>query len=276
MIQISLMKDEDIDFAVSLTDYEDWGNVAADFRRVIRFEPEGCFIARIDNDRVGMITTTSIGDYAFMGSLIVKNGYRRRGIGEALMKHAISYLTDRRIATIELDATFEGLPLYRKLGFRDKYLSFRLKRPATGGSVHGYSSPEYASKEIIDFDRQLTGFDRERLLSRFLEEFDESVYISRSGRLNGFALVYPRSPGQCQVGPIVAETADIAAELIHAIVNDKGNHDLIIGLPEKAHPLTPTLLQLGFVHYPPSVRMYLGTRRDYESFIFGILSPEKG
>ncbi len=92
MIYVSLMTIEDIPFAISLTDIENWGNSPADFERLISLELEGCYVARLNDEPVGMITTTSANNYGFIGSLIVKDGYRRQGIGETLMLKAISYL----------------------------------------------------------------------------------------------------------------------------------------------------------------------------------------
>ena len=50
--------DWDIDFAVAQTIREGWDNTVSTFRVCLSHDPEGCFIAETDGQRVGMITTT--------------------------------------------------------------------------------------------------------------------------------------------------------------------------------------------------------------------------
>jgi len=276
-MHISLMTADDIGFAISLTDIEGWGNIAADFERLIYFEPEGCFIARDKDDRVGMISTTACGDYAFIGSLIVKSEYRRRGIAETLMHHAMSYLHKRGVSCIELDATFQGVPLYRKLGFKDKYLSLRLMRKADLGQAEIPHISAYSADDIISFDKKMTGLDRRAILSRFIDEFDNSVYLSGTGRIDGYGLVTPRAGNIRAIGPIVAGSETVAQKLIDEIVRKNAGHDIGIGLPGTApHEITSILMGHRFEYLAPSLRMYFGQRLEYESGVYAILSPAKG
>ena len=129
-ISMSTMTESDIAFATEMTDREKWGYLQEDFRRLIYFEPDGCFVARMHGKNIGMVTTPSYGDYAFLGCLIVKDEFRGVGIGASLMNEAIDYLNKKGVQTIELDSVFPALSLYRPLGFKDKYLSLRLLRPS--------------------------------------------------------------------------------------------------------------------------------------------------
>ncbi len=276
MANISIMTADDIGFAIAMTDYERWGNAPADFERLINLDPTGCFVAREDAQKVGMITTTTFNDYAFMGGLIIEIDHRRRGIGEALMRHAIEYLQRKGTTSIELDATFQGVPLYRKLGFRDKYLSFRLMRSASGVSSTKPNCPDYTPEEILSLDKQLTGLDRSNILSRLMYEFNNSVHLIRTDELRGYAFVFPRADLMMQIGPVVAESDEIAASLLSEIVRDNKDHHLAIGLPESSQRFTSVLLEHQFEYWEPTLRMFLGKKRDYESSIYGIVSPESG
>jgi len=276
-MHISQMTAEDIGFAVSMTDLEGWGNTTADFERLIYFEPKGCFVARIDGRRAGMITTTTYGEYAFMGSLIVDANFRRQGIGEALMRHAMAYLDDKGIKGIELDGTFQGVPLYRKLGFKDKYLSLRLRRPSDNGQPAFSKAKDYSTEEILSFDRIMTGLDRDRILSRFIEEFPDSVYLSGKERLNGYGLISPRTGKTKAIGPVVAETEDIAERIIDEMIERNRAFDLTIGLPGiVSYDLVSFLIGHDFEYSAPSLRMYYGRKFDYESGVYAILSAAKG
>jgi ribosomal protein S18 acetylase RimI-like enzyme len=63
-------------------------------------------------------------------SVYTEEGYRGRGICTALMNNMIDYARQHEISRIDLIATQEGYPIYKKLGFEDKvqkYTDMRLK-----------------------------------------------------------------------------------------------------------------------------------------------------
>ena len=63
-------------------------------------------------------------------SVYTENKYRGKGICTQLMKNMIEYAKEKRLCRIDLMATEEGYPVYKKVGFEDKtqkYLDMRLK-----------------------------------------------------------------------------------------------------------------------------------------------------
>ncbi len=308
MLKIKQMKEVDIKFAKKMTDCERWGYLEDDFRRLIAYQPDGCFAAWVNQRRVGIITTTSYDDYAFMGSLIVKGLKRDAGIGTKLMNHAIEYLKGKGVRTIELDGVFPAVTLYRRLGFRDKYLSMRwVKGAEEGGEEKRIGETEkrgdgekgkagkrageaekgedgekgeYNTMDIqavIDFDRQKTGLDRERVIRRLVADFADRVYIiKKQSRLSAYAIVRPREGGYFLVGPMVAENYRVAEILLSNIVSKYSRSRLAIGVPEINRRAVQMVLCRGFTYNQPSLRMYWGERKDYEEHIYAILSPEKG
>jgi len=276
MLSVKIMTEADTEFATALATAEEWGYLREDFRRLMHFEPEGCFVAWRNEKRVGMASTTSYGDYAFLGSLIVTPEERGRGIGEGLLRHAVNYLVQREVRTIELDGVFGAASLYRRLGFRDKYLSLRLKGRAES---HGQEALPYASEmsdEVVCFDRRKTGLSRERVVRELLAEFADSVYVSGSEALTGYAIVRPREGGYFAMGPLVAEDTDAADLLLGSIMANYRGEILAIGVPEVNRVAVRLLLRKGFNYFEPSLRMYFGERRDYETNVYGIVAAEKG
>lgn len=280
-VTITVMTSDDIDFAISLTDHERWGNVPADFSRLIAIEPQGCFVARDDEQRVGMVTTTTGGDYAFLGSLIVHPAHRGEGTGESLMRHALGYLRARQIKTVELDATFPAASLYCRLGFRDKYLSLRFVRPASDCATLSEPAPEGGDPDrlfdaISRLDARLTGLSRRILLKRFVTESAESILVYPSTMPKGYARVYPRAGNHMAVGPLVAEDDSTAALILDTVISRHPGSTIGMGLPEVQQNAVRLVRERGFLYRPPSLRMYLGDKVDYESSVYGIVSPEKG
>ena len=63
-------------------------------------------------------------------SVFTENEYRGQGICTQLMKNMIEYAKENKLCRIDLIATEEGYPVYKKVGFEDKtqkYLDMRLK-----------------------------------------------------------------------------------------------------------------------------------------------------
>ena len=131
-------KDEDIDFAYKLDLMEQWNHTINDIKRVLSFEPNGCFMAEIGGESVGHVFSVSYGRLGWIGFLIVKAEYRRRGTGTLLMKRAMNYLLSRKAKTIKLEAVSKIANLYRKLGFVDEFDSLRFTK--TGGKITYMSS----------------------------------------------------------------------------------------------------------------------------------------
>lgn len=275
-VSISLMTRDDLDFAVALSDAESWGYLRSDFERLISLAPDGCFVARGVLRRVGIITTTSHGDYGFLGTLIVMKNHRHKGIGEALFAHAVTYLKGRGTKTIELDGVFSAVSLYRRLGFRDKDLSLRFMRPPSPCDAQSGKLLTVTTDEIVRFDRGQTGIDRSAVLNRFANDFHDSLFAIGDGHVSAYAFVKPRAGGKVAIGPLVAEDSDVAIALLKTILNRFSDKTILIGVPETKTPFVQALVAEGFLYKFPSLRMYSGARLDLDDCAYGIISPEKG
>jgi hypothetical protein len=63
----------------------------------------------------------------------VHPNFRRRGVGSQIIRRCIDHLRDRGVRSIQLFATEDGLPVYRKLGFREVGAAWRsIGRSAPG------------------------------------------------------------------------------------------------------------------------------------------------
>ena len=63
-------------------------------------------------------------------SVYTESEYRGKGICTQLMKNMIEFAKEKKLCRIDLMATDEGYPIYKKVGFEDrtqKYIDMRLK-----------------------------------------------------------------------------------------------------------------------------------------------------
>lgn len=271
---ITCMQTADIPFAVSLTDHEGWGFFPRDFEIKLKLYSTGSFVARLEGEPVGIISSVEYGKYAFLGNLIVRDGCRGRGIGGLLMQRAIDYLLAEGIRSIELDGVLAAVSLYRRLGFKDKHLSLRFARPPQNGNGDRDRSRR-STAAILALDRRLTGVSRRSLLKAAL--LDQSNAVIVQGKpVSAYALIRERAGGFLMIAPLVASGWRQVPGLVDTVVRQHGDQPLWIGVPEPQYRMSQLLVSRGFEYKEPSLRMYFGKRFDYEKHVYGIFGPAVG
>lgn len=209
MIHVRLMTRCDLPLGMRLKEQAGWNQTEADWLRQLDLEPAGCFVAEWDGIARGTACTCVFGSVAWIATLLVDEPFRRRGIGTALLKHALEYLDRRAIRTVRLDATPLGQSLYERLGFVPQFPLARFEgvlppSPAMDG-VRSLRPEE--AMDILGFDQRVTATERGKLLIRLVMERPETLRaVHQSGRLAGFLM---SRPGACatQIGPCLAEPA---------------------------------------------------------------------
>lgn len=274
-LTIEPMTNGDVPFAMELADCEGWGHVPCEYERKILLDPEGSFVARIEGAEAGIITTVKYGTYGFLGNLIVQEQHRKEGVGERLMRHAIAYLLSQKVRSIELDGVMAAVSLYRRLGFRDKYLSIRLFRPADENGEITPVKQKQGAASAFALDKRLTGIVRRHLLEGMLED-NPGCLITHGTPVAGYTMVRLRGGGLHAIGPLIAQDRKVADSLLSAVLGAYGDKRLWIGVPEPNYRMVQTLVARGFRYSPPSLRMYFGPRLDYEKYMFGICGPGVG
>ena len=198
-LHIRQMTFGDLDCAVSLKDQVGWNQTPDDIRRLVEYEPEGCFIAEMDGVPVGTVSTTSYGTtLAWIGMMLVLPEYRRRGIARRLMETSIDYLRGRGVRCIKLDATPLGQPLYEQLGFHAEWDFQRWERE--GDEVARFSPDGAITAELLEFDEAAFGADR----SKWLTSVGAGCRVFTMS--SAFGMLRPGSVAT-YLGPIVSQEA---------------------------------------------------------------------
>ena len=275
----------DLDFAHEMLLSEDWNDRYEDAERMLSYEPEGCFIAEIGQERVGHVFSVSYRTLAWIGYLIVKAGYRKKGIATMLMKKALDYLQKKKhVKTVKLEAVPEIADLYRKLGFTDEYDSLRFAGTAQHHSMQAKSIVQPASHSLIpdiaEFDAAYFGANRARVLSKLLDAFPHLFFVARhDSGLEGYIACRKAESGY-KLGPWVCnpQKPKTAEQLLTACLPAIEPHSRIfIGTPAPNRTAVTILARYGFERYSRSLRMRLGPpTRDRVEGVFAIGGPMKG
>lgn len=284
-LSVRPFEEEDIDFAYRLDVIEQWNDTKNDIKRMLEYEPNGCFVAEVNGEPVGHAFSVSYGRLGWIGLLIVKAEHRKKGIGTLLTKKVMSYLLSQGVETIRLEAVPTVAGLYRKLGFADEYDSLRLTRiNGTEASLPRstvITLKKEEIREVAKFDAKYFGANRTKVLGRLYQDSPELCFVSYiKSKIAGYIMCRKTESGY-RIGPWICnpENPSTARELLLKCIEAVKSHaKLYIGVPAVNETAVRILQDVGFKRYSKSIRMFLGKRFENErgDGVFAIAGPEKG
>jgi GNAT superfamily N-acetyltransferase len=242
----------DLPDLIRLSGAAGWNQTDDDWLRILRLEPERCIGIEEDDHVVATATAIAYGtELAWIGMVLTLPECRGRGFARKLMEASIE-LCGR--ATIRLDASDMGKPLYESLDFVSECFVERWRRdPAASKNP----APQV---DRLDFDseRDAAVFraDRSRLLSEL---------ASQGGASAGGAYAFTR-PGRNgpYLGPCISDSPEAARTLMEWFVGRYGDEPTFIDIfpnhehaPGILHPLgfRPVRRLTRMVRRPAAVEM---------------------
>jgi GNAT superfamily N-acetyltransferase len=235
VIRIRTMTAADIELGMRLKTHAGWNQVPADWWRMLVMQPGGCFVAELDGVPTGTAVACVFDKIAWIAMVLVDASVRGRGIGKALMQHALDFADSQRVLSVRLDATPLGQPLYEKLGFVPQYSLTRFAghvsdAPVDQGAGEIALAQPWDAGRILALDLEVTQTDRSKFLLRLLQEQPERVYIrQRGGDLAGLLLARPGS-NAWQLGPCIAD-ADTGGELLRYAWTKMAGESVLLDAP---------------------------------------------
>jgi predicted N-acetyltransferase YhbS len=218
-VVVRTMLEDDLPAADLLREIAGWNQMPADWLRILRYQPDGCFVATINGAIVGTVTTTTYphetpaGEsvpLAWIGMMLVHPDQRRKGIASALMQRSVDYLNDSGVQCIKLDATPVGEPVYARLGFQQEWCFNRWQKSSDDSPVLVPSSgPGSLCSEL---DLAAFGVDRGTWLNMLAD--DSTVIVND----NGFGMLRTGRVAS-YLGPITADGPAAAGEIADTLLN---------------------------------------------------------
>ena len=275
-IEIRLLFESDIPAAMRLKEAAGWNQTEEDWRRLLALEPDGCFAAVKDGRLVGTTTTTTYGnDLAWIGMVLVDPHEQRQGIATRLMKVALDYLNGK-VATVKLDATAQGKPVYEKFGFQVESLVERWS-----GTFNAHTAiaskvlDDDALRDLLALDRISFAADRSKLIEMLIDDACVPPVLLRAAdeTLNGYALAR-RGTNADYIGPVVTRSPQYAEALLDQMLSGRR---VYIDSNTECGASTSVLADRGFVKERELIRMSAGARRGKTSpLVVAIAGPETG
>ena len=279
--EVRLLSESDIAAAMELKEAAGWNQTEHDWRRLLTLEPNGCFCAIKDGRLVGTTTTTTYGrDLAWIGMVLVDPQYRGQGIAAKLMSIALDYLK-AKVATVKLDATPQGKPVYEKFGFQVESLIERWI--GTGKSTESNSQNQTAPgrdelRELLVLDRLAFNADRSKLIEELIRNASVPPLTVRAsdGAVSGYATARSGTKAD-YVGPIVAKDRHSLETLLDQVLSQLPGRPIYIDLNTEYTAGQQVLSDRGYAKERDLVRMFAGAQSEKTSpLVFAIAGPEIG
>ncbi len=205
-----------------------WNQVERDIKRMIDLDPNGTFIGKL-RCRGGDIplATASVlplgRNNTWIGMILVHPEARRQGIANAMMQACVRHAIASGKIINGLDATPMGNTVYGAVGYVNSYRIWR-----SIFRLDEFANCVYDTRRIAVIHKKDLGavarydaaafLERESILRRLFVDAQGScfVYRNESDVICGYCLA---RPGRLRpfVGPFIADTEDIARNLMRAI-----------------------------------------------------------
>ena len=197
-------------------------------------------------------------DMATLGLVIVTNAAQGQGIGRKLMEAMLDRLKGR---TVVLNATEDGLPLYRKLGFVETGMVYQHQAPAPVVPLADLIAGErvrpmgLADDHLGELYSSASGMDRRNLFD-VLAANGNTVVLTREHAPVGFAQ-FRRFGRGWAIAPVVApDISGAKALVLHWLGANTGTFCRLDVTAESG--LSPWLEELGLPCVGTVVTMALG------------------
>jgi len=280
-LEIRLLTEEHINAGLRLSKLACWNQTESDWRRLLKHDPQGGFIACLNNHVLGTTTSTAYGtDLAWIGMVLVDPECRRRGIATQLVQETLRSLCSRGVKTIKLDATPAGQPVYAPLRFvQETRIERWMGRARPVGKMDCQIWSRSLRAEMMALDRLAFEAERSALLDSLIADSAvPPLTISESdGELRGFAMARPGAVAS-YVGPIVATDQNAATSLLDGMLHQLDGRDLFIDINAGFEGGPRIVAARGFVKQRDFTRMRFGLESNAgtSSLIFAIAGPEVG
>ncbi|MBJ7899373.1 MAG: GNAT family N-acetyltransferase [Cyanobacteria bacterium RI_101] len=277
--QISALTAEEMTIPLDWAAQEGWNPGLGDGECFFAADPQGFLAGKIDGQPVATISAVRYGaDFGFIGLYLVDKRFRGQGYGLEIWRRALEYLEGR---TIGLDGVVAQQGNYQKSGFQLAYRHIRF-----GGAVQTVRPPDphffdlsgFELARLADYDRQFFPARREAFLRAWINHpHHRALGVVEQGQLRGYGVMRACRRGY-KIGPLNAESKDVALELFQALLAQTPlGSEIYLDVPEPNAQAVELARSQGMEPCFETARMYAGAVPDLPlRKIFGVSSLELG
>lgn len=277
-VQMRGMTPDDLSAAHSLSREQQWPHREKDWVRML--ELGHGVVAESEGEMIGTTMWWPYGtDYATIGMVIVSNASQGLGVGRQLMQYALAELGDRSVL---LNATDEGLHLYRSMGFEPVGSILQHQGAAFSVPIPDLIANERVAPmkvgqvaDVAQLDHLATGMDRTPVIE-YLCDYAHGVVLNRDGDQAGHAL-FRRFGRGYSIGPTIAPDIGGAKALISHWLGSNAGMFCRLDVPDDSG-LSNWLDELGLPCVGRVTRMCRGTppAKGKQARVFSLINQALG
>jgi hypothetical protein len=258
---------------------EGWNPGNTDIHAFFAADPGGFLVGRLDGEPVTCISVVKYGQgFGFLGFYIARPQARGKGYGIRIWDAGMARMAGRNVG---LDGVPAQQANYRKSGFRLAWNNIRYEGPPPAGrppaGVSLVNARSVPFDRLAAYDRRLFGEPRDGFLAAWITLPERAALVAlRDGSLAGFA-VMRSCRTTSRVGPLFADSPDIAAALVAALAAKMEARAVAIDVPDINKPGVALVEAAGMKPSFETARMYTGANPELDyAGLFGVTSFELG
>ncbi len=258
---------------------EGWNPGNTDAHAFFVADPGAFLIGRLDGEPVVCISVVKYGAaFGFLGFYIARPAVRGKGYGIKVWQAGMARLGGRNVG---LDGVVAQQANYRKSGFRLAWNNVRHEgapgaaQPPAGVSL--VDARSVAFDKLAAYDRRFFAEARDSFLASWISLPERAAMVAlRDGALAGFAVIRACQAAS-RVGPLFADSPEIAAALVSALAAKLGATTVAIDMPDINKSALALAERMRLKPAFETARMYTGPNPSIDlGGVFGVTSLELG
>jgi GNAT superfamily N-acetyltransferase len=201
---------------------DDIGDEVILLNDLIDHEIASFLIAECDSELCGIGGLFNFGEISTIGYMGVLSPYRSQGLGTRIFTKLFEKSLQKNIKSIVLYASKLGRPIYEKFGFVPSFHAQKFTLPLSiienELNNSDFEVLDSIPLWIAKLDQEVMGFDRQEYLNILIKHGSRILSFKK----RGFALIL-----KARVGPIIADSSDLALKFIQKS-GQMGGNNLII------------------------------------------------
>jgi len=276
---VRIMGRREVNIAVDWATREGWNPGLNDAECFYAADQEGFLIGLVNDVPVASISAVKYGrSFGFLGFYIVSPEHRGKGYGYAIWQEGIKSLGERNIG---LDGVLSAQENYKKSGFGLAYRNIRFKgisrrKTKTWRDLMNVAYLDF--NELVKYDRRFFPEKRDDFLHCWIRQ-PQNIALGKivNGRIAGYGVIRRCHRG-CKIGPLFADDAGIAEELMLALLNSTDdNQEFYLDVPEINSEAVKLAQKYEMEMVFETVRMYTREAPKIEvNGVFGVTTFELG
>lgn len=216
-LEIRVMALAELEMVLDWAAAEGWNPGWQDAVSFHAADPGGFLLGTLEGEPVASIFAVQYGArFGFIGGYIVRREFRGRGHGMTLWRAGMARLAGRNVG---LDGVPAQQANYARAGFTLAHRNVRYEGRGSGLPADDRVLPLGAQDidDVVEYDRAFFPDNRAQFMRHWLlQDGSIALGVRDGGTLLGYAVLRPCRNG-FKVGPLCAETVQVADELMQAL-----------------------------------------------------------